>query len=87
LPEPSWGATKQNILRIVLTRGMIPVLTGLALGSLSAVFATMLFGIKPDDPGTFIAIAIAFLVVALMGCVIPARRAAKVDPMIAPRTE
>jgi putative ABC transport system permease protein len=86
------GATKQNILNNVLTRGMIPVLTGLALGSLAAVFATralakMLFGIKPDDPGTFIAIAIVFLAVALVGCFIPARRAVKVDPMIALRTE
>jgi putative ABC transport system permease protein len=86
------GATKRNILKNVLTRGMIPVLTGLALGSLVAAFATralakMLFGIKPDDPGTFIAIAIVFLAVALVGCVIPARRAVKVDPMIALRTE
>ena len=86
------GATKQNILKNVLTRGMIPVLTGLALGSLAAAFATralakMLFRIKPDDPGTFIAIAIVFLAVALVGCVIPARRAVKVDPMIALRTE
>lgn len=75
-----------------MTRGMIPVLAGLVLGSLAAVFATralttMLFGIKPDDPGTFISIAIAFLGVALVRCVIPARRAAKVDPMIALRTK
>jgi predicted permease len=86
------GATKQNILKDVLTRGMIPVLTGLGLGSLAAAFATralerLLFEIKPDDPVTFIAIAIVFLAVALVGCVIPARRAAKVDPMIALRTE
>ena len=86
------GATKGNILKNVLTRGMIPVLAGLGLGSLAAAFATralakMLFGIKPDDLGTFIAIAIAFLAVALVGCIIPARRAAKVDPMIALRTE
>jgi predicted permease len=86
------GATRQNILRNVLTRGMIPVLTGLVLGSLAAAFATralarMLFGIKPDDPGTFVAIAIVFLFVALVGCLIPARRAVKVDPMIALRTE
>jgi predicted permease len=86
------GATKQHVLKSVLTRGMIPVLTGLALGSLAAAFATrvlakMLFGIEPDDPGTFVAIALAFLAVALLGCFIPARRAAKVDPMIALRTE
>jgi ABC-type antimicrobial peptide transport system permease subunit len=65
---------------------------GLGLGSLVAAFATralvkLLFEIKPDDPVTFIAIAIVFLVVALVGCVIPARRAARVDPMIALRTE
>jgi putative ABC transport system permease protein len=47
----------------------------------------LLFEIKPDDPVTFIAIAIVFFAVALVGCVIPARRAAKVDPMIALRTE
>jgi putative ABC transport system permease protein len=86
------GATKENILRNVLMRGMIPVLTGVGLGSLAAAFTTralakMLFGIKPDDPGTFVAIAILFLIVALLGCVIPARRAVKVDPMIALRTE
>ena len=86
------GATKQDILINVMTRGMLPVLTGLVLGSVAAVFTaraltTMLFEIKPDDPGTFIAIAITFLAVALVGCFIPARRAAKVDPMIAMRTE
>ena len=71
---------------------MIPVLTGLGLGLLVAAFATralekLLFHIKPDDPVTFIAIAAMFLAVALVGCVIPARRAVKVDPMIALRTE
>jgi predicted permease len=86
------GATKRDILVNVVTGGMIPVLAGLVLGSLAAVFATralttMLFGIKPGDPGTFIAIALAFLAVALVGCVLPARRAAKVDPMIALRNE
>lgn len=86
------GASRQNILRNVLTRGMVPVVTGLVLGSLAAAFATralakILFGIKPDDPVTFVAIALVFLVVALIGCVIPARRAVKVDPMIALRTE
>jgi predicted permease len=86
------GASKQNILRNVLTGGMVPVLTGLVFGSVTAAFATralakMLFGIKPDDPATFVAIAIVFLAVALVGCIIPARRASKVDPMIALRTE
>jgi len=86
------GATRQNILSKVLSRGMLPVLTGLILGALVAAFTThalakLLFGIKPDDPITFIAIAALFLLVAFLGCVIPARRAVKVDPMIALRTE
>jgi predicted permease len=86
------GATKRNILSNALTRGMLPVLIGLGLGAVAAAFATrvlarMLFEVKPDDPGTFIAIALLFLGVALIGCVIPARRAARVDPMIALRTE
>jgi putative ABC transport system permease protein len=71
---------------------MLPVLIGLELGAVAAAFATrvlarMLFEVKPDDPGTFIAIALLFLGVALIGCVIPARRAARVDPMIVLRTE
>ena len=86
------GASRQNILRNVFTRGLLPVLIGLAVGSLAAAFATrilgtMLFGIKPDDPSTFIAIAVLLLVVAILGCLIPARRAAKLDPMVALRTE
>ena len=86
------GATKQNILRNVLARGMLPVFAGLVLGSLAAAFGTralakILFGVKPDDPGTFIAIATVFLCVALISCVLPAQRAAKLDPMIALRTE
>jgi putative ABC transport system permease protein len=86
------GATRQNILRNVLTSGLLPVLIGLAVGSLAAAFATrllatMLFGIKPGDPSTFVAIAVLLLTVAVLGCLIPARRAARVDPMIALRTE
>lgn len=86
------GATKRNILSNALSRGMLPVLIGLGLGAVAAAFtsrvlARMLFGVKPDDPSTYIAIALIFLVFALVGCVIPARRAAKVDPMIALRTE
>jgi putative ABC transport system permease protein len=86
------GATKQGILRNVLVRGMTPVLIGLAAGAAAAVFATkamagLLFAIRPDDPLTFAGIAALLLAVALIGCVIPARRAVRVDPMKALRTE
>jgi putative ABC transport system permease protein len=86
------GATRRNILRNVLTGGMVPVVIGLVAGAAAAVFATrllatILFGVKPDDAGTFVGIALVLLTVALVGCVIPARRAVRVDPMIALRTE
>ena len=86
------GATKEEILRNVLLRGMAPVLAGIAVGAAAAmvstrVLASMLFGIKPNDPGTFTAIAVLLGLVALIGCAIPARRAVQVDPMKALRTE
>jgi ABC-type antimicrobial peptide transport system permease subunit len=59
-------ATQQNILSNVLTRGMLPVLIGMGMGALAAVFAThvlatMLFGVKPNDPSTFLAITLLFI--------------------------
>lgn len=86
------GAPRENILRDVLLRGMWPVVAGVAVGAVAAVFATrllasLLFAIKPDDPETFAVIGALLLVVALIGCAIPARRAVRIDPMQALRTE
>jgi predicted permease len=86
------GATKQNILRNVLAQGMLPVLIGVCAGALASFFATraianMIFGLKPDDPATFLGIAILFFAIALVSCLIPARRAIKIDPVNALRTE
>jgi len=80
------GATRENILRVVLRQGMGPVLAGLGIGLLVSLFATraiaqMIFGLKPDDPVTFAGIAVLFLIVALVSCAIPARRAMRIDPM------
>jgi putative ABC transport system permease protein len=86
------GASKEQILRNVLTQGMAPVLTGLAVGALVAAFSTrvlskMLFAVKPDDPMTFAGIALLLFLFALLGCLLPARRALNVDPMKALRTD
>ncbi len=86
------GATKEEILRNVLLRGMAPVLGGIAVGAIAAMIATrvltsLLFGVHPDDPVTFAAIAGLLGLVALVGCALPARRAIRVDPIRALRTE
>jgi putative ABC transport system permease protein len=86
------GASKAEILRNVLLPGMTPVIAGIAVGAVVAsictrLLASMLFGIKPDDPLTLIAIAILLGCMALIGCAVPARRAVGVDPMKALRTE
>lgn len=86
------GATKQNILRDVLSQGMMPVVIGVSAGALASFFATramtkMIFGLKPDDPATFLGIAALFFLVALVSCAIPAHRAASLDPMSALRME
>ena len=86
------GATRQAILRHILFRGMAPVLTGLAIGVIAAYFCTralagMLFAVKATDPETFAIIAVLLAVVALIACCIPGRRATRIDPMKALRTD
>jgi predicted permease len=86
------GAPKEEILHSVVVRGMSPVIAGIAAGAVAAMFSTqflanMLFTIKPHDPLTLGAIAIVLVIVALIGCIIPARNAIRVDPIKALRTE
>lgn len=86
------GATRETILRNILYRGMAPVLAGMALGIVAAFFCTrvlagMLFAVKATDISTYAAIAFILAVVALVACCIPARRATRIDPMKALRSE
>jgi ABC-type antimicrobial peptide transport system permease subunit len=89
------GATRGNVLKMILKQGMVLTVIGVALGLAVAYVSTryleslttMLFGVKPRDPLTFAVIAALLIVVALVACLIPARRATKVDPLVALRYE
>ena len=86
------GADLSDLLSMVLRQGMVPVVLGLAAGLVAAVLAGrlisgLLFGVTPYDPLTLAIIALVVTCVALLACYIPARRATRVDPMVALRYE
>jgi putative ABC transport system permease protein len=82
------GAQRSDVLGLVVRQGMtlaaIGVVAGLAGAfSLTRVMASLLFHVRPDDPTTYLAISFLLIVVAFLACYLPARRAAKLDPVIA----
>jgi predicted permease len=86
------GATPQSILALVMTQGMLPILAGIAIGlagalALSRFMGSLLFGVKAIDPPTYIAVALAVALTALISCCVPAWRALRVDPVAALRQE
>ncbi len=92
------GASRANVLKMIVQQGMVLVVLGVALGLIGAYVLTkyleswvglskMLFGVKVSDPLTYSVIAILLTTVAFIACYIPARRATKVDPLVALRYE
>jgi ABC-type antimicrobial peptide transport system permease subunit len=86
------GARASNVLRLVLRQGLLLVFVGVGLG-MAGAFVLMwltrhlLYGVSATDPLSFVVIPLLLLGVALLACWIPARRAAKVDPLVALRYE
>jgi putative ABC transport system permease protein len=86
------GASRTNILALVLKKGMGLTLLGIAIGvaasvALTRLMSSLLFGVKAADPLTFAAVPLLLALVALLACLIPARRATRVNPIVALRYE
>lgn len=86
------GAQASDVLKLVVKQGMLLAVVGLAIGVVGAIFLsrlmkTMLFNVSATDPLVFVGIALILAAVALLACFVPARRATKVDPMVALRYE
>ncbi len=99
------GASRTDVLTMIVRQGLVLVLLGVAIGIPAAVAltrvipsvstvtpitpasASRLFGVTPTDPATLAAAAVIFVSIALLACSIPARRATKVDPLVALRAE
>ena len=86
------GAARPSILNLILRQGLRLALTGAVVGLLAALIvshlmASLIYGVRPTDPLTFAGVAFLFIGVAALACYLPARRAMKVDPMVALRYE
>ncbi len=86
------GAQPHDVLKLVLRQGMILTLTGVAIGiagafGLTRLLASFLYGVSPLDPATFVCVPLALCFVTITACYLPARRATRVDPLVALRCE
>jgi putative ABC transport system permease protein len=86
------GARPGEVLRLILRGGLTPAVIGVLTGGLGGmvgarVLGKLLYGVPPTDPPTFLAVAALLVAVAFLACLLPARRATRVDPMVALREE
>jgi len=86
------GAVQLNVLRMILNQGMLMIMVGLLVGltgafALTRLMSSLLFGVTATDPFTFFAVSVILIACALAACLIPARRATLVDPIVALRYE
>ena len=86
------GAALGDVIRLVVRQGLTPVVAGLAIGvagglGLSRLMAGILYGVTPTDPVTYAAVIGVLAAVACLACAIPARRAARIDPLLAIRSD
>ena len=86
------GAQAIDVLKLIVRTGMSLVLAGIVIGlagafGLTRLMSTLLFGVTPTDVTTFAGVSVALILVALLACYLPARRAMKVDPLVALRYE
>jgi putative ABC transport system permease protein len=86
------GAQSRDVVRLILVQGILLTLGGLAVGiagafALTRFLSGLLFEVRPNDPMTYVAVSVLLAVVAMAACLVPARRATRVDPLVALRYE
>jgi putative ABC transport system permease protein len=86
------GAQMRDVMKLVMRSGLVLALIGVGLGlggafALTRLMTSLLFAVEPTDKATFVIVSLCLLVTALIACYLPARRATKVDPLVALRYE